>query len=552
MAGAAAQTIPEVLTRAVERHGEREALVGDGEHRLTYAQLSAEVEHIAAALIASGIEAKDRVAIWAPNSASWVLAALASYQAGAVVVPINTRFKGGEAAHVLRTSGAQLLFTVDGFLGNDYIAMLGEVGPPPDLREIVMMPGSPPSSATAWETFSARADELDPAVVTSRALLLSAADVSDIIFTSGTTGAPKGAMLAHGPAIRAYEEWTGIVRMVPEDRYLIVNPFFHVFGLKAGILACLLRGSTMIPHAVFDVPSVMRRAASERVSVLPGPPTIYQSILDHPDLGDFDMSALRFALTGAATVPVELVKRMRNELDFDLVLTGYGLTETIGIVSVCRPEDDPETIATTAGRPMPGIEVEIVGVDGSVLGVDEPGEVLVRGYNVMSGYFGDAEATAAALTDDGWLRTGDIGIVDARGNLRITDRKNDMFIVGGFNAYPAEIENIILENDAVSQVAVVGVPDERMGEVGEAYVIPRPGRVVEPEALIAWCRERMANYKVPRRVDVVDALPLNATGKVLKYELRAISRDRSAREYRPLTPEDVRRIEDAPSRKGTA
>ena len=518
-----APTIPAVLARAVEHHGPREALVGDDD-RLTYAQLGAEVERAAAALVSSGVEPHDRVAIWAPNTAAWVITALAVYQAGAIVVPINTRFKAPEAAHVLRTSGARLVFTVDRFLGNDYVAMLRAAGPLPDLDEIVLLPpAAPVLGAVGWTDFLSRASECDPSVLDARFAALSAADVSDIIFTSGTTGKPKGAMLAHGPAIRAYQEWTGIVRMAPEDRYLIVNPFFHVFGLKAGILACLLRGATIIPHAVFDAASVMQRAAKERVTVLPGPPTIYQSILEHPDLASFDMSALRFALTGAATVPVELVRRMRSELDFELVLTGYGLTETIGIVSVCRPEDDAETIATTAGRPMPGIDVRIVDNVGTSLGPDQPGEVLVRGYNVMTGYFGEADATADAFTDDGWLRTGDIGVIDQHGNLRITDRKKDMFIVGGFNAYPAEIEHILMENDAIAQVAVIGVPDDRLGEVGVAYVIPRHGRTIEPRELIGWCRERMANFKVPRHVHVVDALPLNATGKVLKYELRLMA-----------------------------
>jgi acyl-CoA synthetase (AMP-forming)/AMP-acid ligase II len=523
-----AATIPEVLSRAVERYGDREALVGDDE-RFTYAQLDAEVARVATALVASGVAAHDRVAIWAPNTAGWVIAAFAIYRAGAVVVPINTRFKAPEVAHVLRTSGACLVFTVDTFLGNDYVGMLDAAKPLPHLREIVLLPSTTRSApgTVSWADFVGRASACDPDELDARVAALASDDVSDIIFTSGTTGKPKGAMLTHGPAIRAYQEWTGIVRMVPEDRYLIVNPFFHVFGLKAGVLACVLRGSTMIPHAVFDVPSVMRRAESERVSVLPGPPTIYQSILDHPDLAAFDMSALRFALTGAASVPVELVRRMRKELDFDLVLTGYGLTETIGIVSVCRPEDDAETVATTAGRPMPGIEVRIVDVTEEPLPAGEPGEVHVRGYNLMAGYFADDAATAATFTEDGWMRTGDIGIVDERGNLRITDRKKDMFIVGGFNAYPAEIENVLMEHEAIAQVAVIGVPDDRLGEVGAAFVIPRHGRSIDPEALMSWCRERMANFKVPRRVHVVDALPLNATGKVVKDELR-----REAAEHR--------------------
>jgi acyl-CoA synthetase (AMP-forming)/AMP-acid ligase II len=327
-------------------------------------------------------------------------------------------------------------------------------------------------------------------------------------------------MLTHAASVAAYDAWSSVVGLRHGDRYLIVNPFFHTFGLKAGILACLVTGATIVPHAVFDVDTVMQRVAEERISMLPGAPTIYQSILDHPRKDEFDMSTLRLAVTGAAAVPVELIKRMRAELSFETIVTGYGLTEATGIATMCRHDDDAETIATTAGRAIPGVEVLVVNDEGKEVPAGEPGEVVVRGYNIMRGFVDDAEETAAAIDADGWLHTGDIGVMDDRGNLRITDRKKDMYIVGGFNAYPAEIENMILAHPAVSQVAVIGIPDTRMGEVGCAFVILRPGATIDPDELIAWCRERMANYKVPRRVAVVDALPTNATGKVLKYELR--------------------------------
>ncbi len=327
-------------------------------------------------------------------------------------------------------------------------------------------------------------------------------------------------MLRHGASVRAYTAWTEVVGLEAGDRYLIVNPFFHCFGLNAGILACLITGTTMIPHPVFDVPSVMARVDEERVTMLPGAPAIYQTILDHPDLGRYDLSTLRLAVTGAATVPVEMIYRMRSELTFRTIVTGYGLTESHGIVTMCRHTDDPETVARTSGRALPGVEVRLVDGDGKEVATGEPGEVVVRGYTVMSGYFGDPAATAEAVDADGWLHTGDVGVLDERGNLTITDRTKDMFVVGGFNAYPAEIENVMMTHPSVGQVAVIGVPEPRLGEVGRAYVVPRAGATVDEAELIAWCRERMANYKVPRAVEVVDALPLNATGKVLKYVLR--------------------------------
>jgi acyl-CoA synthetase (AMP-forming)/AMP-acid ligase II len=309
------------------------------------------------------------------------------------------------------------------------------------------------------------------------------------------------------------------------DRDLVVNPFFHTFGYKAGILACLMAGATVVPEPVFDVAAVLARIEEERISVLPGPPTLYQSLLADPQRAAHDLSSLRLGVTGAAVVPVELVKTMADELGFDTVLTAYGLTESCGTVTMCRRSDPPEVVAATSGRAIPGVEVRAV-ADGSEVRPGEPGEIVVRGYTVMPGYWHDEEATAEAIDADGWLHTGDIGVMDAAGNVTITDRLKDMFVVGGFNAYPAEIEAILRGHDAVAQVAVVGVPDGRLGEVGCAYVVPAPeaGAALEPaklgQAILSWSRDAMANYKVPRSIVFVDTLPVNASGKVLKRELR--------------------------------
>jgi len=327
-------------------------------------------------------------------------------------------------------------------------------------------------------------------------------------------------MPGHGASVRAYDAWSTVVGLREGDRYLIINPFFHAFGLKAGILASLIKGATIVPHAVFDVPSVMQRVSEEQISMLPGPPAIYQTILDHPDLGLYDLSSLRLSVTGAAAVPVEMIRRMREELTFKTIVTGYGLTEATGIATMCRHDDDPEIISNTAGRAIPDVEVQIFDDQGTALAAGEAGEVVVRGYNVMRGYFNNPEATESTIDAEGWLHTGDVGVLDEAGNLRITDRTKDMFIVGGFNAYPAEIENMMLRHPAIGQVAVVGVPDHRLGEVGMAFVVPRPGVEITPAELVAWCREEMANFKAPKYVELIDALPLNASGKVLKYQLR--------------------------------
>ncbi len=527
-------TIPAALRRAADHFGDEDAVV-DGAEQVSFAGLAQRVDEAAAALVASGIAPGDRVALWAPNSLTWIVASFAVYSAGAVLVPVNTRFKGEEAGHVLRRSGARLLFGATDVLGSDLIASLEGVDGLEALRQTVVVSGPPRRGAETWAGFLQRGgegpgDELGDELVRRQAVI-AGDDLSDLIFTSGTTGAPKGAMLTHEASVRTYVAWSDAVGLRRGDRYLCVYPFFHTAGLKSCVLACILRGAAIVPHAVFDAPAVAAVTAAQRNTKMPGPPTVFQSLLDHPDAASFDLSTVRLSVTGAAVVPVEIVRRMRDDLHIATVVTGYGLTETTGTVSMCRHDDPPEVVATTVGRPLPGVEVRIAGSDGNT--ADQPesgraGEILVRGFNVMRGYFDDAAATAAAVDGDGWLHTGDIGLVDAAGNLRITDRLKDMFIVGGFNVYPAEVEGVMVGHPAVSQVAVVGAPDERLGEVGVAFVVPRPGAAVGEDELIAWCRERMANFKVPRSVRTVDALPLNPSGKVLKFQLR----DRLAHERR--------------------
>jgi acyl-CoA synthetase (AMP-forming)/AMP-acid ligase II len=516
-------TIPSILARAAAQFSTTEALVDDRE-RLTFAELADRVALAGRAFVASGLPPGERVAIWAPNISEWVIAALGVYRAGGVVVPLNTRFKANEATYILDRADVRILCTVTDFLGGNYVEMIHGEKPVASLEEMIVLQGPTDAATPSWDEFLARAGSVTMDELDARTNALRPDDLSDILFTSGTTGKPKGAMLTHGASVRAYTAWSDVVGLRAGDRYLIINPFFHGFGLKAGILASLLSGATIIPHAVFEVDAVMERAAAEKVTMLPGPPTIYQSILDHPRLAEFDMSSLRLGVTGAATVPVELVRRIRAELGFDTIVTGYGLTEATGIATMCRHDDDPETIATTAGRAIPGVEVRVVDDDQNPLAAGEPGEVVIRGYNIMKGFIHDPDATAEAIDADGWLHTGDVGVLDERGNLRITDRTKDMYIVGGFNAYPAEIEGMLLEHPSVGQAAVVGVPDTRMGEVGYAFVIPRHAATIDTDELLAWCRPRMANYKVPRYIEVVDAFPLNAIGKVLKYELRDTAR----------------------------
>ena len=521
-------SIPRLVQARAADFAAREAVVDDdGAVRHTYADLGDLLVRSTRAAMAAGLEPGDRASVWAPNLHEWITAALGVLGAGAVLVPLNTRFKGAEAAFVLGKARARTLFTVTGFLGTDYVALLRDAGADLSaLERTVVLRGDVPPGTDSFGAYLAAGEQVPAVDALERIAAIRGDDVSDIIFTSGTTGRPKGAVVTHGQSLRVYEAWTEVIGLREGDRYLIVNPFFHTFGYKAGWMSCLLRGATIVPFQVFDVPKVLGAVERERISVLPGPPTLLQGILDAPDRSRFDLSSLRLTVTGAAAVPVKLIERLRDEMTFETIITGYGLTETTGTAAMCRHDDDPDTIANWSGRAIPDTELRVVDDAGAEVLTGEPGEVVVRGYNVMRGYFEEPEETAAAVDADGWLHTGDIGVMNDHGYVRITDRKKDMFIAGGFNAYPAEIENLLLGNEALAQVAVVGVPDDRLGEVGMAFVVPRPGATVDPDELVAWAREHMANYKVPRYVEIVDALPLNASGKVLKYELRDRGRAR--------------------------
>ncbi|WP_119730264.1 FadD3 family acyl-CoA ligase [Thermomonospora amylolytica] len=518
-----------MLADAARRLGAAEAIV-DADLRISYADLDAEVTAVARAFLAAGLAKGDRVAIWAPNSARWIVAALGLQRAGGVLVPLNTRFKGGEAAFVLGKSRARILCTVTDFLGRDYPASLAEAaGKPtggrpyaelPDLEQVVTLDGAAREGLVPWDDFRAAGSPVPDADVERRAAEVGPDDLADMLFTSGTTGNPKGAMCTHAQTLRAYGVWGNVVGLREGDRYLIVNPFFHSFGYKAGWLVSLMAGATILPARTLDVPEVLRTVRAERVTVLPGTPTLYQTMLEHPDFTSEGVASLRLAVTGAANVPPTLLYRIREALGFEHVVTGYGLTESCGIVSMCRYDDPLDVVATTAGRPLPGLEVIAVGGNGEPVPPGGEGEIRVRGYAVMKGYFGEDSETAATVDADGWLHTGDIGVIDAAGRIRITDRIKDMYIVGGFNAYPAEIENVLGRHPAIAQVAVIGVPDERMGEIGAAFVVPRRDARVDPAELIAWSRDHMANYKVPGHVHIVDELPVNAAGKVLKNVLR--------------------------------
>ena len=536
------QTIPALVAYAAEHFTDREALV-DGPVRLNFAELAEQVRQASAALIASGVKHGDKVAIWAPNTARWVIAALAATSVGAAMVPLNSRYRGVEAHQILSRAEARVLFVAEGFLDTSYTRLLVDgaaqlgytdeshvVPGLPKLKTLVSLPagpsGAPVDSAVlplaSWDDFLASGLGVDPALVAERAAQVTADDVADVIFTSGTTGRSKGVVSAHRQSLGVSYAWAGHAQISAEDRYLVVSPFSHTFGYKVGILVCLATGAAIYPMATFDLDETVRLLREEKISVIPGAPTIHQSILDHPDFPAAEETNWRLAVLGSAMVPDRLLERLRTEAQVQQLTTAYGLSEAV-VVTMCRPGDSAHTVTTTAGRPTAGFEVRVVDTGGRNVPAGTPGEILVRGENVMLGYLDDPQATAKAIDADGWLHTGDMGKLNEDGYLSIVDRIKDMFTVGGFNVYPAEVENTIGSLDGVSACAVLPQPDARMGEVAHAVVEVLAGSPLTEQDVITHCRKWLANYKVPRTVEITAQLPRNAAGKILKRNIRPLA-----------------------------
>jgi HIP---CoA ligase len=503
------RSIPALAQWAATRYGDAEAVV-DGETRLTFRELAALARRATRSAMAQGIAPGDRVAIWAPNSWEWMVAALGALGAGAWLVPVNTRFKGDEAAYVLDQADAAALFTVRGFLDTDYVALLRDAAPRLRCLDRLVLLGGAHDHEADFDDFLAGGDTIDEADALDRVDSLTPADVADVIFTSGTTGRPKGVMLEHGASLRAFDLWARRFGLREGDRYLVVNPFFHCFGYKAGWMACLQQGATALPLAVLDVEHVVALVAAERVSALPGPPTLFTSLLDAH--GGADLGSLRIGFVGASTVAPDLLRRIRAELPFASLTTGYGLTESTAMVSITRPDDEPDRIAHwNGGYPLDGIEVTIA----------DDHEILVRGFNVMPGYYRDPDATAEVIDADGWLHTGDIGEFDDGGNLHIVGRLKDVIRSGSSTVIPKEVEDVIVLHPAVAEVAVLGLPDPEWGEAVTAFVVTKPGMSVAEGELVEHCRARLAGYKKPRSIRFVASLPRSHYGKVLRAQLIA-------------------------------
>jgi len=513
-----AGTIPATLRATAAAHPDREALV-DGDVRLSYCKLDGAVIDTVRGLIALGVSPGDRVSVWAQNCWQWCVACLGVVAAGAVLVPVNTRFRGREAAHLVNNSDSVALFTTTGFLGADYPQMLRAASPTPITVPIIVMDGNASDGDLTWEVFLRGGREVAETDAQERMQAVSADDVSDVMYTSGTTGFPKGVVQTHRKNLLAMSGLAAALGLRAGDRNLVLAPLFAQFGLRCGLFIDILTGATTVLDSVFDGARVIDLIERERITMLPGPPTILAALLS-PLAGGRDLSSLRIAITGSTVIPEKLVMALIENSVFDHVFTAYGLTEACGPVSVSSHNDSPAQVATYAGRTLDHIELKVVDPAGTTLGPGQRGELLVRAPTVMNGYLNDAEQTAAVIDTDGWLRTGDVGLISEDDHIQITGRVKEMVIVGGLNVYPTEVEASIREHPAVRDVALVGVEDERLGEVGVAFIVSHPGARFDAGALHTWCREVLANYKVPRLFVEMAQLPLNSSLKVDKLALR--------------------------------
>jgi HIP---CoA ligase len=513
-----ARTIPALLSEAAAAHGDHPAIV-NGDVTISYADLARRADEASRGFLALGVKAGDRIAVWAPNRYEFIIAFLGAENIGAALVPLNTRYRGQETRVILERSGAVALVTCNGFLGTDYVTMLAETGAPLEsLRSVINLGPTTHPEALDWADFLAAGTQVSDAELAAAQAQVTTETVADILFTSGTTGVPKGVMTAQRQTIGVAEVWATGAGLTPADRYLVVNPLFHSFGYKAGVMAAFTAGSTVYLQATFDPVETMEMIQRERITVFPGAPTIFITLLNHPRRAEFDLSSLRFSIAGAASVPETLFEQMQQDLGIDRVAQAYGLTECV-VATQSRPNEDPRHIAETTGPAVPGLEIRTVDIEGNDTGVGVDGEIWIRGDNVMLGYFEDPKATAETIDADGWLHSGDVGRFDEHGCLKITDRIKDMFTVGGFNVYPAEVENVLASHPDVMETAVVGMDDDRMGQVGRAFIMPRPGHSIDDAELTAYCRERLANFKVPREFVVLEEFPRNASGKILKKDL---------------------------------
>jgi len=524
------RTLSQVLRDTTARFPQRSAILDPSGVAFTYEQLSARVDRLARGLLEIGVAKGDKVGLWMPNIPEWVVAYFAIARIGAVVVPMNTRYKTHEVQYILDDSEATTLFAVASFVGIDYLRMIGEIrGKLPNLEHVVIV-GEPGEAMRGFDEVVGLGEAgITDGRLAEREALCDPTDNVFILYTSGTTGNPKGAMLSHHNIAKNAEQVTEVLHTSEEDVFLLAVPFFHCFGCVMGIGGSVTWGAAMVPMEVFKPKPALGLVERFGVSVLYGVPTMFVLELEENRKGKedgtpYDVSSLRTGIMAGAPCPIEVMKGTMEELHCNVSIA-YGLTEASPVITMTRFDDSIERRVETVGRALDGIEVKISDDDHAPVPTGEMGELACRGYNVMLGYHGAPEVTAEAIDADGWLYSGDLATMDADGYVKIVGRKKDMLISGGFNVYPAEIEEYLFTHPKVQNVSVIGVPDDVFGEVAVAYIIPREGETIDPQEIVDYCAGEIANFKVPRYVEVVDEFPMTQSGKVQKFKLRDIAQE---------------------------
>jgi fatty-acyl-CoA synthase len=525
------ETVGVSLARTVERFAGSDALVSRHQGvRYTYAELWDAVEEVARGLLALEVAKGDRVGIWSPTCAEWTLLQYATGRVGAILVNINPAYRPAEVAFALRHSGVRVLVTAEEFKGSRYLDMVASVRPELSALERVVSLNDRRADGPddlVWSELLVAAETIDAGAVAAREASLDPDEPINIQYTSGTTGNPKGATLTHRNILNNAADFATILGYSEADRVCIPVPLYHCFGMGLGNLGCTTTGAAMVyPAASFEPLATLEAIAEERCTSLYGVPTMWIAQLEHPRFDEFDLSSLRTGVMAGSPCPVEVMKRAVTDMHATEVCIAYGMTETSPVSFMTRRDDDLDRRVSTVGTVMPNVEAKVVEpATGETVPRGEPGEICTRGYVVMQGYWENPEATAEAVDDEGWMHTGDLGVMDDAGYLNIVGRSKDMVIRGGENLYPREIEETLFAHPDVASAQVIGVPDERMGEELMAWIVPREGHELDEESLRAFCRERLAHFKVPRYWKVVDEFPLTVTGKVQKFKMREAAID---------------------------
>lgn len=534
-----AMTIGQAFDRTAARYPQGEALVvRHQQQRYTWAQLAAVVDLHARALLALGLQAGDRLGVWAPNGAEWFISQFASAKIGVILVNINPAYRLSELEYVLKQSACQWLVCAGAFKTSNYHAMLQELIPElaqqsvgaldcerfADLRGVISLAAEPPAGFLPWSQLATLAGEVEPQQLRDREASLHVDQPVNIQYTSGTTGFPKGATLSHQNILNNGYMVGESLGLTASDRLVIPVPLYHCFGMVMGNLGCVTHGTTMIyPAEAFDPQLTLQAVAEERATGLYGVPTMFIAMLDHPQRAGFDLSSLRTGIMAGATCPIEIMRRVISDMHMGEVQIAYGMTETSPVSIQTGPADELEVRVTTVGRTQPQLESKLIDAAGNTVARGEIGELCTRGYSVMLGYWNNPQATADAIDGDGWMHTGDLAQMDEQGYVRIVGRNKDMIIRGGENIYPRELEEFFFTHPAVADVQVVGIPDAKYGEEIVAWIKFHPGHTANELELQTWCKSRIAHFKTPRYFKFVETFPMTVTGKIQKFKMREIS-----------------------------